>query len=215
MSAGKHDVFLSYASEDLDIAKRIRTELEKEQYSVWMDESRILAGDNFVTEIFSAIQSSRYFLIILSSHSTRSDFVREEYSAAWNESIKNAEVTVIPILYENCPVPPMLRQIHHVDFTRSTQAALRELVDTMHAHERRRKGEPPNPMARPTLGGQMDELSSAIREAADLYVATDVGGTKAYVSVMTRDGDRLFDRKFTTQSQGDPSGLLNFVAAGI
>jgi glucokinase len=215
MAEGKHDVFLSYASEDLDIANRIRTELEKEQYSVWMDASRILAGDNFVTEIFSAIQNSRYFLIVLSSHSTRSDFVREEYSAAWNESIKNAEVTVIPILYESCPIPSVLRQIHHVDFTKSPETALRDLVDTIHAHERRRKGEPANPVAQPTLGGEVDKLSSRIRGAEDLYLVTDVGGTKAYVSVMTRDGDRLFDRKFTTQSQGDPSGLLNFLAASI
>jgi glucokinase len=215
MSSDKHDVFLSYASEDLEIANRIRTELETERYSVWMDKRRILAGDNFTTEIFDAISKSKYFLIVLSSYSTQSNFVRQELEAAWNQSINGADVIVIPILYENCPIPLVLRQIHYIDFTKSTQSALRELIDTLHGHEQRGRGGPGKSVTQPTLGTEVDKLASSIRAAEDLYVAIDVGGTKAYISVMTRDGDRLFDRKFTTQSKGDPSGLLNFLAAGI
>ncbi len=217
MSGTEHDVFLSYASADIDIARRIRAALEDQQYSVWWDKGRILAGDDFLTGIFDAILGSRYFLIILTSNSARSNFVRAELSLAKIGSIERADVIVIPILYESCPIPPALRSIQFLDFTKSPREGLRQLIGTLHAHELRRKGEetPTGALALPTLGDEVDKLTSHINEAKDLYVATDVGGSKAYVSVMTSDGERLFDRKFTTQSQDDPSGLLSFLATSI
>src|SRR6266566_2425494 len=176
MSGTEHDVFLSYASADIDIARRIRAALEDQQYSVWWDKGRILAGDDFLTGIFDAILGSRYFLIILTSNSARSNFVRAELSLAKIGSIERADVIVIPILYESCPIPPALRSIQFLDFTKSPREGLRQLIETLHAHELRRKGEetPTGALALPTLGDEVDKLTSHINEAKDLYVATDV-----------------------------------------
>jgi glucokinase len=216
MSDGEYDVFISYSSVDVDIARRICTELEAQRYSVWWDRGKILAGDD-LTDIFGAIQECKYFLIILSANSVRSRFVHEELSAARIRSIEQGHVTVIPILYESCPIPPALASKVFLDLTRSPHEGISELAETLRQHELRRKGEtiPVKSAAHPTLGDSVGELTRKVRDAKQLYVATDLGGTKAYVSIMTHDGERLFDRKFTTQSHGDPSGLLSFLATSI
>ena len=39
----------------------------------------------------------------------------------------------------------------------------------------------------------------------------DLGGTKAYVSLMTRDEKSLYDKKFLTKSHNNEDGLLEFI----
>jgi len=55
------------------------------------------------------------------------------------------------------------------------------------------------------------QLLDAVDSDRDLYVAMDLGGTKAYVSLMDGEADRLFDQRFLTRSHEDPDRLLGFI----
>jgi glucokinase len=62
---------------------------------------------------------------------------------------------------------------------------------------------------------QVAALGRAIAQGTDLYMVMDLGGTKAYVSLMTNKADSLFDKRFMTKSHKDPDGLLRFIKACI
>jgi predicted NBD/HSP70 family sugar kinase len=210
-----HDVFLLYASSDVDIARRICTELEAHRYKVWWDRGKVLAGDG-LGHMLGAIRECKYLLIVLSAELARSTLVRDELSAPVIRDIKQGHVAVVPILYENCPIPPGLEPETFLDFTRSPEDGLRRLVATLRGPGLPAGAGKETPAAvRPTLAGAVNKLAEKVLAAKQLYLATDLGGTKAYVSLMTPSGERLFDRKFLTQSHRDPSGLLKFLVTCV
>ena len=60
-------IFLSYAHEDYDIAKRIFYRLTKEGFRVWFDNDKLKGGNNYDEEIREAIGECRIFIPILSA----------------------------------------------------------------------------------------------------------------------------------------------------
>jgi glucokinase len=67
----------------------------------------------------------------------------------------------------------------------------------------------------PELGAQRDRLRAELAGSTRLCLAMDVGGTKAYVSLMSSDAERLFDKKFGTRSHEDQVGLSEFLIACV
>ena len=63
------NVFISYARQDLDVAKRIFKDLKANGMEPWFDEESLLPGQNWRTEIDREIRNSRFFLPLLSTRS--------------------------------------------------------------------------------------------------------------------------------------------------
>jgi hypothetical protein len=59
-------VFLSYASEDRDAARRVRTQLEAANIDTWMDEQRLQSGDQYEQKIRENIADAAFFVAIIS-----------------------------------------------------------------------------------------------------------------------------------------------------
>jgi predicted NBD/HSP70 family sugar kinase len=206
-----YDVFLLFASpDDVDIARRIQMELKESDYTVWWDEGQLIASEDF-QEIHEAIKRCRFLVIVLSSAFVNSPYCRNELSPETMQLIAQAGVTVIPALYEMCPVPLALEPKEFSNFTTSPNKGLDQLLSMLRSIEGKIPPRPPGP----TLRDAVNRLIARVNEAPELYVATDLGGTKAYISIMTREGDRLFDRKFTTKNHGDASALLGFLLTSI
>jgi len=55
-------VFISYAKEDSDAARRIYNDLRVAGLNPWLDKESLLPGQNWEIEIRKAIKSSRYFI---------------------------------------------------------------------------------------------------------------------------------------------------------
>ena len=96
--ANDFDIFLSYSWQDEQIATTIYTRLENEGFRVWLDKNQVRVGDNIVEKVFEGIHGSDYFAIILSRHSTKSDWVKQELSSAKIYEIEKRVKKVIPIL---------------------------------------------------------------------------------------------------------------------
>ena len=92
------DIFLSYAREDRTRAKELAGALEGCGWEVWWDE-RIRAGDQFDRTIEQILPQSTCVVVLWSSHSVDSDFVRSE--ARWAK--KNARL--IPVLIDRVDLP--------------------------------------------------------------------------------------------------------------
>ena len=209
----QHDVFILHAPADIDMARRTCSELETGEYNVWCDEGKTISSAGF-DELLKTIKKCRFLLIVLSSAFVHSS-VRDKLSAATVSLIEQAGVTIIPLLYETCPIPLALETYEFADFTKSPYEGIGQVFDVLRSYDPSVIAEAPPRPKRPTLRDAINNLIRKVREASELYLATDLGGTKAYMSLMTRSGDRLFDRKFPTQSHTDSAALAGFLAAKI
>jgi hypothetical protein len=117
---GDTSVFVSHSSKDKAFARRLKNDLAVFGIDVWLDEVELSAGDRLEEMIRSSIQYVNYLAVVFSGHSVRSEWVGKEVNIAIGEGIE-----VVPILLQNISpdqidhVPPALRNIPFIDFTKS------------------------------------------------------------------------------------------------
>lgn len=98
------DVFISYAREDGDFARRIVQGLEAEGLSVWWDHT-IPPGKTWDQVIARNIEDAKACIIIWSRHSVGSDWVKEEATLARDGS------KYLPVQADSSPPPVGFRRI--------------------------------------------------------------------------------------------------------
>jgi TIR domain len=104
------DVFLSYSRLDREHAKLVATTLEAEQISVWWD-SELHPGETFDAEIENQITEAKCVLVIWTTNSVKSKWVRSEASEGDDRQI------LIPVKKEPVRLPLAFRLIQTEDLT--------------------------------------------------------------------------------------------------
>src|SRR5262245_51687128 len=104
------DIFLSYANEDRDAARAVAGLLESAGCTVWWDR-RIPAGRTWRSMIEEALRDMRCMVVLWSTHSVDSDWVKEEAEEA------RALGRLIPVLIEPVKPPVGFRSIQAADLT--------------------------------------------------------------------------------------------------
>ena len=107
----KQRVFISYSRKDIDYARRLASDLEKAGFDVWWDISDLKGGDDWVRIIPAAIDTSQYFIVLLSPNSIQSEWVTKEYTYAIYKRLK-----IIPAMIKQCDVPFALNTINYINF---------------------------------------------------------------------------------------------------
>lgn len=114
-----NDIFISYARTDLPTAQRLTEALQRGGLSVWWDR-RLEGGDYFDDAIERAIRSARSVLVLWSTSSVDSRFVKDEASLALDLG------KLVPVAIERVD-PPLrfrsLQTISLVDWDGSETAA--------------------------------------------------------------------------------------------
>jgi tetratricopeptide (TPR) repeat protein len=77
-----HDLFLSYAREDLDFVRQLRDHLNADGLQVWVDIDGIYGGEEFWPEICRAIDAAAAVVFVISPHSAGSPYCRREVERA-------------------------------------------------------------------------------------------------------------------------------------
>jgi hypothetical protein len=101
------DIFISYGREDRPHAERIASVLEERGWSVWWDR-KILAGEAFSQTIEKAIDGARCVVVIWSTTSVASSWVRDEATEGSQRNI------LVPVLIDEIEIPLGFRQLHAV-----------------------------------------------------------------------------------------------------
>jgi hypothetical protein len=104
----KPKVFLSYASEDVQIVRDVYEGLLKRGLNVWFDKEHLKPG-KWKPQIERAIRRSRYFIICLSNAAIRKTgdepgFQDHELNEAYNiaKDLPEQEFAIIPVRIEDC-----------------------------------------------------------------------------------------------------------------
>lgn len=122
-------VFISHASKDKDFVDRLVSDLAARGVPVWYDKLDVRLGDSIPGKINSGISEAKYFLIVLSPAAVKSKWVREELNAALMRQVASTGTFLLPVLVEDCDVPPLLGHRRFADFRESYEAGLEELLE--------------------------------------------------------------------------------------
>jgi hypothetical protein len=91
----EHDLFLSYAHEDLAWVKALQEQLAERllhrlgyDCDVWQDENNLRTGQNWPAELERAIRASAAFIAVVSRNYQRSQYCEKELNAFREEAEK-------------------------------------------------------------------------------------------------------------------------------
>lgn len=125
-------VFISYAREDIDYARRMFNELKRESYEPWLDCECLLPGQRWEAEIEQAIRGSRYFIALISSRSSvKRGYVQREISRALDllEQFPENDVFLIPARLDECePAHSALRGVQWVDLFPNWESGVNRII---------------------------------------------------------------------------------------
>ena len=109
-------VFLSYAREDEEQARRLFDDLRGTGISPWFDKASLLPGQRWKTSIKAAIRDCRFFIAVLSSNSiNKRGYVQKELKDALEvlDEYPASAIFIIPARLDNCaPSDDRLGDLH-------------------------------------------------------------------------------------------------------
>ena len=123
------DIFISYCSEDRNVARRFAQRFVDEGFTVWWD-AALHSGETFDEVIESALKAAKAVVVLWSPRSVGSRWVRAEATLADRRN-KLAPVTIEP-----CDRPIIFELTHTADLTRwkgdTSDPAWRSFVKDLH-----------------------------------------------------------------------------------
>jgi hypothetical protein len=120
MPERKLRVFLCHSSQDKSIVRELYQRLLAEKWiDPWLDEEKLLPGQDWDLEIEKAVESSDAVIVFLSKGSvSKEGYVQKELRKVLDIALEKPEETIfiIPVRLEDCELPRRLRARHYVDY---------------------------------------------------------------------------------------------------
>jgi hypothetical protein len=136
-------VFLAYAQEDRAKVKKLYRALQKAGLEPWMDQEKLLPGQNWPRAIERAIELSDFFISCFSGHSAakRGHFQCElRHALDVAGRVPADDIFLVPVRLHDCEVPPLIaKEVQYVDLFPHWERGVNRLVTTMRQHVSERK----------------------------------------------------------------------------
>jgi hypothetical protein len=147
LSRTKHDVFISYSSEDKPIADAICANLESRRIRCWIAPRDILPGTSYAQGILNGIEGSQVFVVVFSSYANSSPHVMREVERAVNLGLPIITFRIEEIVPSH-EMKYYLGPIHWLDaISKPVEAHINKLAETVNYLLRQSgKYEPPVPV---------------------------------------------------------------------
>ena len=114
-------VFLCHASQDKPVVRELYQRLlEKGWIDPWLDEVKLLPGEDWDLEIRKAVEVSDVVIVCLSNKSVnKQGYIQKEIKKSLDVSDEKPEglIYIIPVLLDNCEVPKRLKRWQWLDFS--------------------------------------------------------------------------------------------------
>lgn len=143
-------IFISYARENYEQAKKIQNYLESNSQVTWLDKTDVYAGDAWEKNVRDYIKRSSFFIALLSKASLnkpedgRDRYVSLEFDLALRlrrESGKK-KPHIIPVRLDEVKIPVEFEHLHCLDFSLVTLEEI--LLRIEDEHKKRIYGYPPS-----------------------------------------------------------------------
>ena len=94
-----HDVFISHAHKDIEIAKAICRKLELARIRCWIAQRDVVAGDDWAVATRKAVASSRLVLVLLSDNANAATHIEREIAQAFY-----SKLPILPVRLSEAPL---------------------------------------------------------------------------------------------------------------
>ena len=111
-------VFLCHASADKPKVRALYKKLIADGFDAWLDEEKLLPGQDFSLEIQKAVRESTAVIVCLTKNSvSKEGYVHKEIKIALDIADEKPKGTIfiIPARFEDCIVPDNLHTLHWAD----------------------------------------------------------------------------------------------------
>ena len=133
--SGRVRVFLAYAKEDRSEVRKLYEALQEAGFEPWMDEEKLLPGQNWPRAIQRAIELSDFFLICFSRRSVaKRGFFQAELRYALDVAacVPLEEIFLVPLRLTDCEVPAQIaRRTQYIDLFPDWDAGVKALLMMM------------------------------------------------------------------------------------
>ena len=120
----KKKVFISFSYRDKDFVEWLKLNLAELGFDFWYDQQEINVGDSIKDKINEGIQSSIAFILVLSSSSMNSDWVKYERNSALLLNAVKKGITILPIKIDDSKIPSDLSGYLYADFSVNKEQGL-------------------------------------------------------------------------------------------
>ena len=125
-----NSVFISYSDKDREFTSKLANYLKSRGINVWFDQWELKVGDSLIGKIGDAIKAQDYLIAVRSKASVKSAWVLKELNAGLIKELEERRVVVLPIVIEDCDIPPLLSDKVYADFRKDYSSGLDRLLDT-------------------------------------------------------------------------------------
>lgn len=94
---GNHDMFISHASEDKEVVRRLREALIVRGWSVWLDELELTVGDSVSGSIDVALARSRFGIVVLSRAFFAKPWPKRELEGLTAREVAVGSKVILPV----------------------------------------------------------------------------------------------------------------------
>lgn len=123
-------VFVSHSTIDRDwVEKEIVLTLSEQEIKSWYATNDITSATQWEREIRRGLEACDWFLVVVSSVSAKSEWVKDEL----NWAIYHRPTKIIPVIKEHCNLWDFhmrLPRLQYIDFTSDVETARRKLILT-------------------------------------------------------------------------------------
>ncbi len=134
-------VFISYSHIDSSTVEELEKRLKENKIKIWIDKSEMKLGDSIIDKITDGINSSQYFMIILSRNSLASEWVKRELNATLMLQLNKKSIKILPIYLGIKPseAPLFLQDIWGVEIDEQiSDKAMKKIIEPFRDKDRDR-----------------------------------------------------------------------------
>ena len=128
-------VFIAYAREDRAEARKLYRALKNHGLEPWMDEQKLLPGQNWPRAIERAMEVSDYVVICFSRRSVgKRGFFQSEirYALDVASCVPLDEIFLVPVRLSECQIPQQIaRKTQYIDLFPDWEAGFQALITVM------------------------------------------------------------------------------------
>lgn len=125
----RRKVFISHASSNQDLARRVASLLRRNGIDYWFSREHIVRGSDWYRAIGDALETCNCLVVIATRAAVRNKWVCEEVTYAL--MARRYRNRVIPLLFETCRIERLawsLKNKQYVDFTDRRTEPGRDLI---------------------------------------------------------------------------------------
>lgn len=169
-----HQIFISYANQDSEIAQRLASDLKANNWKTWIASESIRPGEKWNDAINRGLFECGKFLLLLTPHALASTYVRDETNAVIHYKSRGEKIDILPIQIKSISeieLPWNWLTYQRLPFPNDYEAGFETLLDLLAGKKRSfGKKEILSSQLQQENEGDFSELKSL---SVDIYQAND------------------------------------------